>query len=96
MQLFTWHLVYTPTVPRAIQLFRDELTILLHHKHEDLIITMYTGVWRIFADNCLDHLIRHVAKEEDILSPQCQSRTLSHLQRPVTWVLLYLGVQDLQ
>ena len=95
MQLFAWHLEYNATLPCALHVIRHELASFMHHEHDNLVITMYTGIWRLFADNCLDHLIHQATGEEDLLFPQGQTRTLRQLQGPVTWVLMYLGVRDM-
>ena len=91
MRLLAWHLVFSATTPHALQIIQDELPAFLHHDLEDLLITMYTGVVRIFADNCLDILILQVATS----SVSDKQRILHSLQRPVDCVLAYLGIPNM-
>jgi len=91
MRLLAWHLVFSATTPHALQIIQDELPAFLHHDLEDLLITMYTGVVRIFADNCLDILALQVATS----SVSDKQRILHSLQRPVDCVLAYMGIPSM-
>ena len=91
MRLLAWHLALSGTTPQALQIVQDELPAFLHHDFEGLLITMFTGVVRIFADKCLRSLIQQVAHS----SEQDKQRTLHSLQRPVDCVLAYLGIPDM-
>ena len=91
MRLLAWHLALSATTPHALQIIQDELPAFLHHDFEDLLITMYTGIVRIFADKCLDILIQQVATS----SVSDKQRILHSLQRPVDCVLAYMGIPSM-
>ena len=95
MQMLSWHLEYGNSIPSALHITRRELTYFLRHEPVSLMLTMYSGVWRLFADKCLHHLLNQDTDENTLLLPQGQARTLRHLQRPVTWVLSFLGIRDM-
>ena len=88
MRLLAWHLALSATTPHALQVIQDVLPDFLHHDFEDLLITMYTGVVRIFADKCLGSLVQQVVHSSDL----DKQKILHSLQRPVDCVLAYLGL----